>query len=227
VPALRKNISPKKSSKRRTPLTPALIAQVALDLLDAQGLENFSVRRLGAQLGVEGMALYKHYDSKEMLLEAVAERLILELTIPAIPAGNWKERARKMGNDYRAISRRHPKAFPVLASRKFSSPSALALLDRIFFALLADGIPAVMTLELFRTVVNYCNGTILDELAGFDAAKARKGRALEIPREMTGLKEVERWLGPESFDAIFDVGLSAVLDGFDERLKALLSAPAS
>ena len=211
---------PKKVAKRRTPLTPSLISQKALEMLDAHGVEALSVRRLGAQLGVEGMALYKHFDSKEALLEAVAERLILELVIPAVPAGNWKERARRMGNDYRAISRRHPKAFPVLASRKFNAPGTLALLDRIFFALLADGIPPLITLELFRTVVNYCNGTILDELAGYENAKLRNNKPLEIPPEMTGLKEVERWLGPDSFDQIFAAGLNAVLDGFELRLKS-------
>ena len=170
-------------TRRRTPLTPAIISQVALELIDAHGLETFSVRRLGAELGVEGMALYKHYESKEALLEAVSERLILELVIPASPAGNWKERARRMGNDYREISRRHPKAFPVLAMRKFTSLGTLALLDRIFFALLADGIPPLATLELFRTVVNFCNGTILDELAGYEDAARRKNKPLPIPRE--------------------------------------------
>ncbi len=211
---------PAAKPKRRTPLSPQIISQVALELIDAEGLDTFSVRRLGAQLGVEGMALYKHYDSKEALLEAVSERLILELVIPAVPAGDWKERARRMGQDYREISRRHPRSFAVLASRKFTTPGTLVLLDRVFFALLADGIPPKLALELFRTVVNFCNGTILDELAGFDDAARRKNKPLQIPSEMTGLKEVERWLGPDSYDAIFSAGLEAVLAGFDQRVSA-------
>ena len=208
----------KKAPKRLTPLNPSIVSQRALELIDAHGLEALSVRRLGAGLGVEAMALYKHFDSKEALLEAVAERLILELTIPAVPAGNWKERARRMGNDYRAISRRHPRAFPVLANRKFSSPSTLALLDRIFFALLSDGLPPLITLELFRTVVNFCNGTILDELAGFELAK--RNLTQEIPPALTGLKEVAKWLGPDSYDQIFLAGLTALLDGFELKVAA-------
>ncbi len=71
------------SSKKREPLNPERIATAALAYIDEHGLEAMSVRNLGAVLSVEGMALYKHFPSKEAILDAVAELLVLELVFAA------------------------------------------------------------------------------------------------------------------------------------------------
>ena len=86
--------------------------------------------------------------------------------------------------------------------------------------------PAQLTFELFRTVVNDCNRTILDALAGFEMERKLGNKAREIPREMTGLNKVEPWLGSASFDQVFDVGLTAVLDGFELRRSRVKSRSA-
>ena len=59
----------------RAPLNRALIAETALSLIDERGLDQLSMRKLGAELGVEAMSLYNHVDNKDDLLDAVADRL--------------------------------------------------------------------------------------------------------------------------------------------------------
>jgi AcrR family transcriptional regulator len=205
-------------AKRREPLNPERIAKAALDFIDEHGLEAMSVRNLGAALGVEGMALYKHFDSKEHILDAVAELLVLELTVAAPTAETWRTRALRVAHDYRAISRRHPKAFPLLALRRFTTPRALALLDRIFFALMADGLTARQAVAVYRGVANWSNGTIFDELAGFSAEQA--GAGAPVPRELTALAEAQPFLDPAHFDDIYETGLEALLDGLERRFRA-------
>lgn len=204
--------------KKREPLNPERIAVAALAFIDRHGLEEMSVRHLGAALGVEGMALYKHYPSKEAILDAVAEQLILELVVPPPTREGWKARALKVAFDYREISRRHPRAFPLLATRRFTTSRALAVLDRVFFLLMGDGLSAQEAVEVFRGVSNWANGCIMDELAGFRAHEA--GVVLEVPREQTALAAAQPFLGVEHFDQIFEVGLRALLEGLEVRFQS-------
>jgi AcrR family transcriptional regulator len=201
-------------SKKREPLNPDRIAHAALAFIDERGLDEMSVRNLGAALGVEGMALYKHFPSKEAILDAVSELLILELVVPAPGSETWKTRALRVAHDYRAISRRHPRAFPLLASRRFTTPRALALTDRIFFALMADGLTAQQAVQVYRGVANWSNGTIFDELAGFAAAEQSRSES-PVPRELTALAAAQPFLANEHFDAIFETGLDALLTGLE------------
>src|SRR3954453_13520802 len=69
----------------RAPLTRDRILRAALVLIDRDGLDALTMRALGAALGVEGMALYRHVGSKERLLDGIAELLVSELGRP--PAG--------------------------------------------------------------------------------------------------------------------------------------------
>src|SRR5688500_2576621 len=96
--------------KREGPLNPQVITDAALVYIDENGLEALSTRKLGAVLGVEGMALYKHFPSKDALLDSVAEKLALELDVPLSHKG-WQDRSRQMARAYRALARRHPKAY--------------------------------------------------------------------------------------------------------------------
>jgi len=70
------------STHTRRPLSRLRIAQAALAIVDRDGLEALSMRRLGAELGVEGMAIYRHFPNKAAVLAGVVEVLLGELVIP-------------------------------------------------------------------------------------------------------------------------------------------------
>jgi AcrR family transcriptional regulator len=207
--------------KKREPLNPDRIATAALAFIDEHGLEEMSVRNLGATLGVEGMALYKHFPSKEAILDAVAELLVLELVVPAPNAQGWQQRAFTMAQDYRAISRRHPNAFPLLGMRRFTTPKALTLIDRIIFALMAEGLTAQQAVEVYRGVANWANGCILNELASDEAeARGKEPNADTVPRELTALAVSFQYLGNAHADELFRLGLEALLEGLGTRFRA-------
>ena len=189
---------------RREPLTQERIAKTSLELIDQIGLEEFSTRRLGAALGCEAMAIYNHFPSKDALLDAVVDRLFKDVKVP--PRGDgWQERVRGFAHSYRSLAHAHPKAFPLLATRRFRT-RARGLIDQIIGALLEEGFAPQAAAELFRLVASYCNGSILDELSGaFQAASD----------EHTSIKRVQGFLAPENYDALYDRGLTLLLAGFE------------
>ena len=205
-----------KTRPKREPLNRERIAVAALELVDQEGLANLSTRKLGARLGVEGMAIYRHYPSMEALLDAVAEKLILEVRVPGKQPGGWKARLRQFARDYRQLAWRHPKAYLLLASRRFNTPASLGVLDQIFGAMIEEGFTPLQAVEVFRSVGNYCSGVCLDELAGMAYAE-RDDAAL--PPGAVSLQKCAKYLGPDHFEVLFDTGLDALIDGLDRRLE--------
>ncbi len=103
----------------RAPLNRALIAETALSLIDERGLDQLSMRKLGAELGVEAMSLYNHVDNKDDLLDAVADRLyerILDIPLQAYQSRRCS-----------ATNRPPPWASSVCSPEKGSAPTARGL----------------------------------------------------------------------------------------------------
>jgi AcrR family transcriptional regulator len=202
---------------RREPLNKGRIAQAALDYIDKHGLEELSTRRLGAQLGVEAMALYRHYPSKDALLDAVAELLVLKVPIPS--GGGWQARVKEYARAYRGLGRAHPRAFPLLATRRLNTPRTLQLLDTLFSELLGSGFSPAASVELFRAVGNYSHGTALDELAGVAQREAPSSgaTAAKSASNLAALARVAPYLTDTYFDQVFEAGLEVIVDGFARR----------
>jgi AcrR family transcriptional regulator len=194
---------PAATRPRREPLTQERIAKTSLELIDEIGLDEFSTRRLGAALGCEAMAIYNHFASKDALLDAVVDRLFREVSVPPKGSG-WEARVRGFAASYRALAHAHPKAFPLLATRRFRT-RARNLVEQLIAVLHEEGFSPKASAELFRLLSNYCNGTILDELSGaFPPATD----------EHPNIKRVQDYLGPQNYDAMWDRGLTLLLSGF-------------
>lgn len=102
-------------ASRPTGLTKSAISANALALIDAEGLDAFSTRKLGARLGVEAMALYHHFPSKQLLAAGVAALLQSQVAIPPDDLG-WRSWLGQAARNWRAMALAHPKAFPLLAA---------------------------------------------------------------------------------------------------------------
>jgi len=111
-------------SGRRT-LDRLVILREAVRFLDAHGRERLTMRRLGAELGVEAMALYRYVPGREQLLDGVVEVVMDELyaeTMTGTWPGTWQEFLQRMAHGVRAMSMEHPKIFPLVASRPPAAP---------------------------------------------------------------------------------------------------------
>src|SRR2546428_2486584 len=139
------------SSRRRTTLSLERIAAAAVALIDGEGLDALSMRRLGAELGVEAMSLYRHFPSKAALLEAVVARLLAELPVPAPTAARWQDAFRALARAYRALLTRHPKAIPLLATLELSNSGSLGVAGAVMALFSAAGFDPRTRLYILAT----------------------------------------------------------------------------
>lgn len=211
----------KRGSKRTAAgsgLTAAKIRDEALLLIDAEGLDSFSTRRLGAALGCEAMAIYWYYPSKDALLDAVVEALIARLPMEPSAPGDWIDALRKLAHAYRRLARQHPHAFPLLALRRFATEGTWRFLEGLFEMARRGGLDDKTTARFYRLVASYCSGVALNELAGLrdaereasdaDLAKGAVAARDAFPR----LAAVSRYLEPDHYDDVFVFGLELLLD---------------
>src|SRR5260370_37541469 len=101
----------------RERLTRDRVLRAALDFTDAHGLAALRMQKLGAELGVKGMSLYSHVDSKDALLDGIVEIMSGEVPMPSDDSMDWKDALRRLARSLREVIRRHPAAAPLLVSR--------------------------------------------------------------------------------------------------------------
>jgi AcrR family transcriptional regulator len=104
-------------SKHRQKVTRARVIEAALHLMDTEGMEAVSMRRVGRELGVEAMSLYNHVQDKEDLLDGIREHVLSEFLDPGTE-GDWEERARQAARSWRHIMRAHPNMLILISEAK-------------------------------------------------------------------------------------------------------------
>jgi AcrR family transcriptional regulator len=126
------------------PTTPLLsqagIRASALDIIDRDGLDGLSMRKLAASLGVSAPALYFHYLTKEQLLDDVASEIMEKVDVSAFSLG-WREGLLTWARSYRAALAEHPNIVPFLARGPGQRDASLRRADTIHGGLVAAGWP--------------------------------------------------------------------------------------
>lgn len=149
----------------RERLTRDRVLQAALDFTDAHGLSALSMQKLGAELGVKGMSLYTHVDSKDALLDGLVEVMSAEVQMPSGDSTDWRDALRRLAHSVRDVIRRHPAAAPLLVSRDVMPTRRLEVIDAYLQVLLRAGFPDGRALDVLRTVYVYAHGSALAEVS--------------------------------------------------------------
>jgi AcrR family transcriptional regulator len=206
----------------RKPLDRRRIAEEALRIIDAEGLEKLSMRRLGAELGVEGMAIYHHFHNKAELLDGVLELLLEELEPPADGAATALERLRRTFETTRAVAIRHPHSFLLLPTRRFSTDRAIEYYERLLGLFRDAGFDPRESARFFRLLAGYVTGAGLAEIGSRaqqpDATPVRLERFSD-PERFPLVTAVVPELRVANLDAIFKFGLDVIFDAMTARLR--------
>jgi AcrR family transcriptional regulator len=209
------------------------VLAAALELVDRDGLSALSMRRLGAELGVEAMALYRYAPSKDALLDGLVEALYVELeerlaAEPGRGALAWRAELHRIARATYDVCLAHPQAVPLLTTRMLAVPLArrpLAVLkdhERVLALLGEAGLDGAGTAAVFRAFTAWLLGYVSVELRPMVDNPDEQDPALRLglhrmpPQELPGLREAAPALtepgGPEGLSA----GLDALLDRFGE-----------
>ncbi|HKA50305.1 MAG TPA: TetR/AcrR family transcriptional regulator C-terminal domain-containing protein [Candidatus Dormibacteraeota bacterium] len=216
-----KTIAP--ASRTRRKLTRGRILTVALELVDLDGLEALTMRRLADQLKVDPMSLYNHVDGKEALLDGIAEALWNEVELPDGEVG-WMEALRSFATSLRAMVHAHPQAYPLLMTRGILSARELHAIDGAIQALERAGLSREQAAEMIRTLFAYAVGYGMLELstpppAGATSTEQIVNLTRALPNDAPfHLVEVARLVCDCDMDYQFNLGLDLIVSGLEARL---------
>lgn len=133
-------------ASRKTPKQPLnrdRIIDAAKAIIDQDGVEGLSMRKLGARLKVEAMTLYHYFASKDSLLDVLVERIVLEAaTAPETRSGNWRQKLEGFARRFYATLISCPHILPLLATRPVRSTKAMAQFASALEGLVAEGFSA-------------------------------------------------------------------------------------
>ncbi|WP_186082298.1 TetR/AcrR family transcriptional regulator [Burkholderia gladioli] len=205
----------------REPLTRERIAQAALALIDDEGLDGCSMRRLGARLGVEAMAIYHHFKGKGELLDAVMEQLLvgqqLNASLPPL------KRLREFMCNQRAVAIAHPRAFILLASRRFNTDFAFALYEQVLAAFAELGLSAKESAFWFRLIGGYVCGAGMAEVASREQVDDATTLLLEHAPERIAyphVRAIAPHLAVERLEANFELSLDVLFGALAAQVAA-------
>ena len=151
---------------RRAGLTRTRVIETAVQILDRDGLEAFSLRRLATELGVETMSLYNHVANRDDLLDGVVEHVYAELIAPrgTRKAATWQNQIRKGATRFRQVMLAHPHASIVVLTRRVLTDTPLAAMRGGLKPLLDAGLSNDQAIQALRSLTAYLTGTILREI---------------------------------------------------------------
>jgi len=112
-------------------LTREMLTAAALHIVDSDGLDALSMRRLGSELRVDPMAAYRHIPNKGALLDEVVEAVMSEIDTDAVDASlSWRDQLRTLARSYLATLMAHPNAAPLIAERSLRTAGSLRVVEK-------------------------------------------------------------------------------------------------
>ncbi len=124
------------------------IVENAIAVADAEGLESVTIRRLAQEHQVTGMALYRHFQDKEGLLNAIAEKLLADVALPEINSLPWYQQMTEVLSQFLSALRPHPDLAELVLTRILLSEPGLTLAERVLLLLVNAGFPTELAAEI-------------------------------------------------------------------------------
>ncbi|MBE4739829.1 TetR/AcrR family transcriptional regulator [Streptomyces caniscabiei] len=226
-----------RTGREQPALSREQIVAEALRLLDEEGIDALSMRKLGARLGAGATSLYRHVTNKDELLELAVDEIYGEIEVPTTPAAaNWRTDTASCAHNLRTTILRHPWLASVQGELGMSylGPNWMRVSEAMLRVLTTAGFPADEADRALTTVVAYVTGTATTEAAWLNVL-ARSGQdeqsmveqlwpaaeqaAQDYPLLREGYAE-QRGADPRAArEEGFQYGLDRVLDGLATRLK--------
>lgn len=148
----------------------AQIAEAAVRVADAEGLEAATMRRIAAEIGAGAMSLYRYVPSRDNLVELMADRLMGEIDLAGVPSGDWRADLTRYADGLRAMWLRHPWIATVQRSLPSLGPNQLLLIERLMGVLDAF-VPIDENLGLVAMLNGYIEGTVREEISSAEEVR--------------------------------------------------------
>jgi len=211
----------------RERLTRERVIDAALRIMDEEGLDAVTMRRLGKALGVEAMSLYHYVSDKEDLLQGLCSRVMSEFDIPQHDDRPWAERARSGAREWRRVLKAHPNVLSLFAERSkpMTDLQALRPMEYALSLIMEAGVADRDAVRVFHVFGGYIMGFVIMEVGRMFTAGALDAEspnadavaptfpASELPHIAAALPH----LAETDPDEQFELGLDLLLAGMQTR----------
>ena len=214
--------------RRRDPITVDAIVETALRILDADGLDRLSMRRVAEELDTGAASLYWHVGSKDGLLDLVFDHVIGEQELPEPQGARWKEQIKQVARAHRQAILRHRDLIAISLGRVPMGPNALRYSEGVLAILRAGGVPDRLAVTGFLLLIPTVNGFTLDEVSGpqpgsqetsgAPSADAVAGYMATLPvQQFPNLTAVARHFADDDPDQRFELLIDLFVEGLAQR----------
>ncbi|AYF75808.1 TetR family transcriptional regulator [Nocardia yunnanensis] len=151
------------------PITRAAVLAAALQIVDQDGVDGLSMRRLAEAVRRDPMVIYRHVPNKAAVLDGVAEVVFAQLSVDATDP-DWMSQLRSVASDFRQLALDHPRVVPLLVTRPLATPlglrpqAVLRPLEDILALLTRAGFAGPDALHIYRALFGFMYGHVLNEL---------------------------------------------------------------
>jgi AcrR family transcriptional regulator len=209
-------------------LTREIVLTAALEIIDRNGADGLTMRRLGQALGREPLALYRYAQNKNALLDGVVELVMGQVRLdPTDP--DWAGQLRTFARAFRDIAITHPHVVPLLVTRPLATPLALRPLGTLrpledtLELLSRAGFSDEEALHVYRSFQGLLSGHVLNELQEIVDNPEETDDLLRLGLHRLPLSEFPRLRGLASTLAFYDgaaeleMGLDILIDGLRSK----------
>lgn len=214
------------------PVSRSMILQRALKILDAEGIEGLSMRRLSEQVGRDPAVLYRHLPNKAALLDGVAEAVVGQLRVDTSDL-NWQRQLRSVAHDFRRLALEHPHVVPLIVTRPLATPlgqlppNMLRPLEDVLALLVAVGFSGADAVHVYRVLFGFLYGHVLTELQEVVERPEESDDVLRLGlhrldvTEFPHVRSVASVLGSYDGAAELDRGLDLLFIGLNATLPPI------
>ena len=226
---------------RRT-LSREQIIETAIDFVDKRGLTALTMRRLGKELRVEAMSLYRYVNGREDLLEGIVDHMVAELHLcpddeHLQPTNGWQAYLVWLAHGVRALAREHPNVFPLIATRHPAAPwlrpplRSLRVVEDFLTMLISRGFSEARAVMAYRAFSSFLLGHLLLEATVLGAQTSPAEEPLDegesdVPNadqeldldKFPHVQRLEAQLSEDHAAAEFEQALEDLLDRLDRLI---------
>jgi AcrR family transcriptional regulator len=214
-----------KAAVPRVPITREAIIDASLRVLDRDGMDGLSMRKVGEELGAGAASLYWHVHSKDELLQLLFERIIEEVVLPRPEPDRWMEQAKELARQMREVMSRHRDIARISLGRIPSGPVVARMVEWQFELLKPAGLPDQVIAYVGDLLGLYVGAYAFEESLGLASPTGEdlppdqivgmiKGYLLSLPVERFPhtVAAVNLVMGGPP-DARFEFGLDVIMRG--------------
>ena len=205
-----------RTARNRTPLSREAIVQAAIAVLDEEGAEALSMRRVAEKLGAGAASLYWHVPSKAALIDHILDRVGEELVLPPPDPSRWQGQIKELARNMRAVLTRHRDLARLSLGRVPVGPNLVRSLEWQLAVMRGAGVPdrvAGLTADLLTM---YVGAFAYEDAQGFEAPMGEDVTHEDMASMMSNYL---RSLPPERFPNILQMVTAVMTPGREERFE--------